>query len=1034
MFAEELSLLKAHFTEKRNGLRRQLAVSQWSNQVNTLAFVRGITEIENRLEVGVPIADRYAAELWHQLQLLHDISPYLPQSAIVLALKLAQLTGLSADKMTQISDFVSEFADHYNEYLELAHDKKALSELPRHFTHDVKSGLNLELLQLLVEKRAVALIATLLSVFTVPETAPMSLITDLIELQPELMTSKLAASYTPTQVTLAVSKLVEKINTTSKSTTTSASTAEEGKDSNVSNSALLSALLRTVPTRHYGFEQLETLVCIIHRHIQSQNVTDGSKPTDMLTRLFSLIQPISLSSPTKHIDQASANSVLSAPALDTSAIVPGFAYALLARHFASTSQYANLHKLLSTKNFNVSYATNEELVSLVQHLFDARMRNLSFSILSALPEERMNEIKEQTLFKWAKETSLTGNELASFIQEMSVVLSKFKLKLPMDAAEKSAEKVAAQQATNQAAAQVETKTEPILPKTATSTAPTSASSSSSTAQHTQSTSATQQVQSTPAQQKSSPVVPTEADKERMLLVLASRVYDTTGDKSAWSSEERKAFISMFRTFNANFASETPLGVWATYFMCLRDEIGSDMANSLNAELMSESRRFENFFLERRPKLKERDTDVLSHALTTLGQYLWLNGKHSAAMSIANIMSYYKLRSSRDFEVLVREQASPVASVSGVSPLTWLKNIVKDASTDATFFNALPGFLTASLKFDVEEALAYSKRKAAAQGKSALEGSFENSSKFGSSRISSLGSKFQPEPEMEKHLARASELWEAVIPVWNRAKEASWTPTSEFASQLLRIATLVRADNVFFIDTLKYMQLHHVVLSSSDFPLSEVVEALMRASATGLGNYLLSSTGLNLIPSLPTHVANNRQLSCFIMRCLASTPTGDHKNAVIAYRLFSSTHDSSAFSPHCHQLIDSYYHVCASRKTFANAEKLMRALLPIHERHPSPVYAMTIELAGQCGELSSAIRLYHEAQKSANEVWAPQLAHTILRAVAACNVLPIEAQRLRNKFDHPAVVIEEATKETDSFLASLSASELTRRSRSAYISL
>lgn len=1029
-FAEELGLLKAHFTEKRNNIKRQLAVAEWSSQVNTLAFVRGMTEIENRLEFGVPIAERYAIELWHKLQTLHEISPYLPQSAIVLALKLAKMTTVSEKKVQRISSYVSEFTDHYNEYLELSNDKHALATLPRHFTQDAKNGLNIELLQLLVEIRAVSLVATLLTVFPVPETAPVSLITDLIELQPELMTSKLAASYTPTQAVLAVSKLAERASNAPKNIETLATAGEEGSETRASDLDLLSTLLLAIPTRHYDFEHPEKLFCLMHRHIHQSNATDGSKPVDMLARLFSLIQPISLSLPSDIIEQSSVNAVLNAPTLDTSAIVPGFVYALLARHFASTSQHANLHKLLSTKDFNLSFTTNEELVALLQRLTNAHMRRLCFSILNHLPAERMDAIKEQTIFKWAKETSLVGNELASFIQEMSVVLSKFNLQLPMAAAEKIDETPSAQQTTTQAAPQDSTQTSSALTKDSAPAAHTSYTSSSSSTpsfagRHTESQ------RSTDARQETSNS--TEAEKERTLLVLTSRVYDFTG-KAPWSSEDRQAFIAMFRTFNASFASETPLGVWATYFMCLRDEIGSDMAGSLNTEFISEARRFENFFLERRPKLKSRDADVLAHALTTLGQHLWVNGKHSAAMSIANIMSYYKLRSNRDFEVLVREQASPIASVSGVSPLSWLRNTLKDSSTDATFFNALPGFLTASLKFNVDELLAYSKRKANHEGALTSRGSFENSAKFGNSGPSLLGSNFQVEPDLEKHIARASEVWEAILPVWKRAKEASWTPTSEFASQLLRIATLMKADNSFFIDALKYLRLHHVVLSSSDFPLLEVFEALMKASATGLGNYLLSSSGLNLLPSLPTHIAKNRQLCCFIMRCLASSPSGDLKSAAIAYRLFSSSHDSSEFSSYCHQLLDSYYSVCASRKTYANAEKLMRMLLPIHESQPAPLYAMTIELAGQCGELSSAIRLYHEAQKSADEIWEPQLAHTILRAVTACNVLPIEAQRLRNKFDNPAAVIEEVTKETDSFLASLSASELTRRSRSAYISL
>lgn len=1056
--------MKAHLEEKRNSIRRQIVAVKWSSQVSALAFVRGVTEIEKRLESGIPISESYAIELWKKLQSLHQLSPYLPQSAIVLALKLAQLRGHVGKIKNQIWIYVTEFAQHYNDYLDRAHDKRALAELPRHFIDDVKKGLNIELLQMLVQNRSVSLIATLLSVLQVPPTAPTSLITDLISLHPELMTSKLAVHYTPSQVVLAVSKLLEKALAPPKASTkpnAKPKSEEEGEEKDLSNATLLSTLLLTVPTRHYDFEERDRLIYILHAH----QAATGSNTVDILSRVFALIQPISLSSPTKFIEPVIAVSPNVAASASDIATQPGFTYALLARHFASTRQYSHLQSLLEAKNFNVDYASNEEVVALLLQLFDSHMRKFAFSILSHMPAARVEAIKEQTIFHWAQTTELAGTQLSSFIQEMSALLTQFNIKLPLNPDEIGTPSAAASKKSSPKSSKVDASPAPKSTSTATSThqQPSKASKNphhfdfdefegldilekverefaASTPSKPSETSAT--TLSTPTEAET-----LENEKQRKLLSLSSRVYDVPSSieplssssaakyaasaikKKEWTSADRLQYIEHFLAFDAQFGADTTLRLWGTYFMCLRHEISDEAGATPDANFVAEARRFENLFLERRPKLDDRDIPILGYALTNVGQYLWMCGKHSAAMSIANIMSYYKLRSNRDFEILVREQSSPQASVSGVSPLAWLRNVVKDSATaDVSFFNALPGFLSASLKFNVEEVLAYSRAKAAHTG-SASATSSETS-------ISGrdFDQKWQVNESLEKHLARSSEIWEAIVPVWKRAQDVEWRPTGEFASNLLRLATIERAHPSFFMSALKYLQKHHVPISASDFPLVEVLEVTMKASSTQIGTYLLSSSGLNLLSSLPSNVTNNRPLTAFIMRCLASTPNGDLKNALLAYRLFSANYDPEEFSSHGQQILDAYYSVCASKKSFANAEKLMRGLLPFHASHTAPLYAMTIKLAGHTGDLSSAIRLYTEAQKTANEEWSSHLSQTVLHAVANCHVLPIEANRLRTKLEHPTIEVEEAKTETEKFLSSLSASELTRRSRSAYISL
>jgi len=511
------------------------------------------------------------------------------------------------------------------------------------------------------------------------------------------------------------------------------------------------------------------------------------------------------------------------------------------------------------------------------------------------------------------------------------------------------------------------------------------------------------------------------------------------------------------------------------------------SGALRLELYGMYRSFENTFLSRRPQHAERDRKLMSLALTDLAQFLWREGRHSAAMSVANMMTYYKLRSDRSFEALVREQASAQNSVSGVAPLSWLSAVVGASGdsyslssapsslssseqissggvADASFFNPLLGFLQASIKFDLDAALA--------------ESSTSLESELGDAKSVVMN---------QANKERAAEVWKALVPIWRRAMASDWHPTSSFMSVLFKLAQLQKEPATFFLEALKYCHTHNVSLAPGDLPLLHVLHSLLDTSNHALGAYLLSSSGLNMLMALPSNVATKRALIAFIMRCLARA--NDHKNAVTAFILFSGSYynnnapteeaqtshakrkdstpqrpqtsgaQASVFTPQCHALVDAFFNVCAMRKSFATAEKFMRGIIHIFKHitapagHPQeataaqynelPIYIMAIELAGQCGELSSAVRIYQEASaalfstpsSSITTSEIGRLSGAILHAVAQCNVLPLEAQRLRVKFEaSPDVSLWEHKMQTDQFLTSIPPSELTRRSRSAYVSL
>lgn len=1066
-------------------MRRRLLALEWVSQVPSFTFVRGVTEIEKRVDFARPIPQNVVPELVEKLRGLIEISSYFPQTTIVLAIKLIDMLAKEREEDRELLEqIVDAFAANYHEYLQSVGDKQALSRIPRYFIGDVKQGMNLTLLELLIKKKSIPLLSVLLSAMPIPTTTPPSLITELIKIDPIFMTSKVAMNYTPQQVVLAISEILasiereanqaDKQSSDMKIETRSRDDATidmESGNTGLNAHETLVALIQSVPALRYRIDNLDFLVHTIAKHQLQRNSIEGVEPVDYLSLLPTVVNLDNLSltalePPTQTLSSSTssgenvAEGGQDAETEIKTNFAPGASYALLCRHFAQSEKYSNLQEVMSAKGYNMNHASDTELISLLNTLFERNARVFAFQIVMNLPEARVMSIQSQTLDKWTSSTKFSNNtELQSFMSDMYRVVDKFGLKIVPPSLENTSIKDTQAKSTDTRAEKAE-----ISEKTETSQ---NIPSPSLTKDEIYVSKMKEILKkdfipkfSLPGVKKymagekiereaePSQIEIEESEKQTMLLSLVSRMVKADS-VAEWSDSDRKTYLESAKTFDQLYPGEMPLGVWSTYLLALYKEVElSNWDNRLMSELDDAARSFENYFLAKRPKLLDRDVSALSFALTTLGQYLWLNGRHSSAMSIANIMSFYKLRTTLDFEQLVRNQATPQASISGLSPLSWLRSVAKDSNIDISFFNSLPGFLASSIKFDLEESFQYANQKRLAAQEAlhlteSLSKDSKNSSKSGKTRrnLEEFHGKFVSNPQLEANLARAAEVWAAMVPVWNRARGLGWVPTSDFASMLLRLAQMQRAPASFIIETLKYCHSHQVTLVSRDIPLAHILRALMEASNYSIGNYLLSSQGLNMLASLPSHISTSKPLTSFIMRCLAQGAHGDVKNADLAYRLFTTSYSATLRNDYTavanYYLVEAYFQVCGSKKAFSNAEKLLRALLPLHASSPqsqAQLYALTIELAGQCGDPSSAIRLYNEAAKSCNSDFAPQLVHTILRAVTACNILPVETQKLRKTLDQPSLTTEDQLKQTNSFLASIPPSDLTRRSRNAYISL
>lgn len=889
----ELQALQESLALRRDQLKRQIAVMEWVNRVPTLVFSSLRNKVESRTRSFKPLLGSQAADSMRQLRQILDVTPWLPQTLLVAALKLA---ATSPKHKPFIQELLQQFSTNYLAYLEAQDDKKVLRTIPHYFVEDVKQGMDVELLRLLVDRNDIYLLSIYLNAMQIPETVDGDLISKVIEVDPALMTSRLAKNYTAAQVVQACDQLIAKGDAT-----------------------LLGLLLRSVTTRIYAFSDIDRLVKVL-----SENQMEGS-----FARLLALIRPASLS-PVSN--------------------------ATIAKYFVATSQWSLLQNLLLAQNCDVAWLQDADLTGLLNKLHAARFTTFCFAILSRLSKERVIAVKPLTVDVWVSSTSaMIGRESQPFIMAVSDLLNKFNLTLP---------------------------SEPLRTPPPTESVPLTSTFKLPELRDSSTASTLEQQQRSELEKEQHFAL--EAEKNRLLLLLQSQRYPANDEKKekAWDHTQRLEHIRLVQRLRELQQGEPlPLRVWASLVICLRAE---STATTHRAELDSIYREFENHFMQRKPKLTdEEDRAVMGLALTQLAQHFWADGRHSAAMSVANILTYYKLRTDRNFEVLIREQAAPDNAVHGIAPLAWLQHVVDATDVDLSFFNSLSAVLQASIKFDLNAAIA--------------EGAIP-----------------------PQHLARAKEVWNSLIKVWTKARAAGWAPSSDFMSLLFKLARLQHESPSFYLAALKYCHSKEVSLAPSDLPLLHVLQSLLDSSNYQLGQYMLSSSGLNMLTSLPATVGEKKALLTFIMRSLATAQ--DHNNAVLAYRLFSGSSEQS-YSIKAHALVDAFYQRCRAFKSFAVAEKFFRGIVSIHGA--PELYLQTIQLAGQCGDINSAVRIYQEAVAAQHPV-AP-LTATILQAVVDCQVLPLEARRLMLKLEHPDTSHTQQRELTDSFIASIG----TRRSNSLH---
>lgn len=903
---EERQVIHAYLIKERDGMQRKVAALHWASQARDLAFVKGIQDLETRSKAAKGLSPKIAGELVAKLKSLREISGYLPQSALELVFRLtSQLKEKKYEPF--LEELISDFVANYNHYLDAMGDQSMLEQIPRHFSEDVAQGMNFELLKELIKRGNLSLITTFLSVVPIPSNVPSSLLNSLISIDPAHMTSRLAANYSPQQVTLACDKLLQS-----------------------GHFELIPVLLNAVTTQVYGFENLEVLIKAMETHGQQSH----------WARLMTLVSPAT--------------------------VLDAHSYTLLAHHFLATKHWSHLQRILSMHQYNTAWASEPQLVALLNGAFHANFRQFAFQILEHLEPAQVKAIQTRTLDQWAAASSLASPAaVTDFLRQMTHILAKFKLSLPVTISQSHAPDRPSLLIKESVGSPLQSSLTPVsssseTPKvTKVNRAPTGAGIAPNT-----------QPQGSPS---SAPVAASQAPSQAHLdLILASRIQDGIKGNSS-SNETRREVIQTVKLYESHFPNQLNLGIWATYLICLCDELSANApAESQRKELDSAARAFENFFLQFRPKLDDSHRQVLTMALTRVAQFLWSEGRHSSAMSLANVMSYYKLRIEGDFELLVREQASKRASVSGLAPLDWLKKAVSESAIeDSSFFNSLFSFIQSAVQFDMDEA------------------------------IKAGGWKHLTEVNQN----RSIEAWQAVIPIWEKAMKAKWSPSGTFLSVLFKLARLQPEPQIsFFINALQYCQTHNLSISPTDLPMIHILELLLSSSNHTLGQYLLVPSGLNMISALPSNVSTKKSLLAFIMRCLADA--NDPKTAFFAYRLYSDVYAGSSsanFSSLCHLMVDAFFQICYAKRNFATAEKFARSLFPLHQDHNAyPIYLMLIELAGQCGELSSVIRLYKEASVIAKGQAISQLIQRSLNAVALCNVLPLESQRLRVKLEQPDV--------------------------------
>jgi hypothetical protein len=474
--------------------------------------------------------------------------------------------------------------------------------------------------------------------------------------------------------------------------------------------------------------------------------------------------------------------------------------------------------------------------------------------------------------------------------------------------------------------------------------------------------------------------------------LKSNNWPLKREREDWSEQERVEHLGQVQSFVRKFGVESlPMSVWASYTLCLLAQHDAGHHDQFKPIIFTHAKAFEVRFMTKRPEIGDREKPVVGVALTKLAQFLWSDGRHSSAMSLAIILNFYNLRTDRNFEVLVREQSMASQSVHGTSNLSWFHSVIEDEAVDPSFFNSLLAFFEASIKFDLDRAI-----------QTGLD---------------------------EAHHNKAAEIWKSLHLAWTRAMAVNWTPSPEFVSLLLKMAQIQGMEPRFFTEALLYCQTHGVSLAPRDLPLSHLLTSLMKTSNHALAQHLLSSTGLNMLSSLPASLANHRPLTNFIMRSLASAQ--DYKNAISAYRLYSGQEESGPSQELT--LIETFFHKCKANRNFTVAEKFFRGI--VTDSTPVEAYLMIVELAGQCGELSSALRIYKDAVKKwSSGPEASALISGVLRAVAACNVLPLEAHRLRAQLELPDATYNDQLRLTEDFITSIDPSQLTRRSKPVYLSL